>query len=771
VDTGFILYPTYDVRDGSAVAQLYGKLDNGETFVVEIETQPFFYIKTVDLEGAKQLIQPLEHEEVKLTTIDTQPVTKILTDIPRDVPQMRNTLHDNNISTYEADIRFSYRQLIDHDLTGGVNIQGEYEKGEYVDRVYTNPQLIPTDFTGELSILSFDIEGDAEKKDLWSVALVTSTQVTKTYIVKQQATNAQVFETEKDLLIQLSKDIQEIDPDIITGWNCIDFDLDFLQEKYQEYNLEFNWSRSSRKNKLRIESDFFRQSSADITGRMVVDGIDLLKWNFVDLESFTLENTAQHYLGEGKLHKGKNRFEEIKNDYENNPDSLITYNLKDAQLVLDILDKSGALTLTIQRSQLTGMPLDRVKSSIASLDMVYLPELQKRGMVAPTSGYSRKDQGITGGFVMDSKPGLYENIIVCDFKSLYPSIMRTLNIDPVSYDPNTKKETSDDEHVRAENGACFKQEQGILPDILANLLAQREEATKQDDQLARFAIKILMNSFFGVLASPNCRFFSMDVSNAITHTGQHLIKKSAEHIQEKYGYDVIYGDTDSIFVNPNTKDSQEATKIGETIEKEINEFFDDYVDTRYKRESKLELEFEKLYVRFMMPRSRGGGGSKKRYAGLLVDGSEEKIDAVGLELVRRDWTALARESQEELLNLIFHDKKPQDYLQKVVDDLRAGKMDDKLVYTKALRKPVSEYTKMTPPHVKAAKLMDEIPDNNLIRYIMTVDGPEPEGNVRHSIDYEHYIDKQLEPVADAILQFFNTSLGDVMKGTSQTTLF
>lgn len=768
---GFILYPTYEIRDNQAIAQFYGTLESGETFIAEVPTQAYFFIKEQDVNHAKTFLQEEKIQDTQLTTLDKQPVSQVLVNNPKDVSGIRNTLHDNDVSTYEADIRFSYRQLIDNNIRGCVDIQGTYVSGEHVDRIYQDPTLTPTTYSPKLSVLSIDIEADTEKNELWSVAITTNTNEQEAYILKSQASNAKVFEKEKDLLKHLSKRIREIDPDIITGWNVIDFDLKFLQEKYREHNISFNWSRSKQENKLRIERDYLRESSADITGRMVLDGIHLLRWNFVDLESYSLENAAQHYLNDGKLYEGEDRFEHIKNSYENNPDELITYNIKDTQLVLDILKESGVLELTITRSQLTGMQLDRVKSSIASLDMVYLPELRKRGLVAPTSGYSRKDQGITGGFVMESQPGLYNNIIVCDFKSLYPSIMRTLNIDPASYQPTIECEESNNKYVRAENGACFSQEDGILPQILTDLLHKREQATKQGDKLARFAIKILMNSFFGVLASPNCRFFSMKVSNAITTTGQHLIKKSAEYIREEHGYNVIYGDTDSIFVNPEIKDSQQANKIGLQIEQQINEFFDEYANNRYKRESKLEIEFEKLYVRFMMPKTRGGGGSKKRYAGLLVDGDEEKIDVTGLELVRRDWTALARETQEQLLDLIFHDKEPHQYLQEVVQQLRSGSLDSKLVYTKALRKNLNQYTKMTPPHVKAARLMQTVPDNGLIRYVMTVDGPEPEHHLRHSIDYEHYIEKQLRPVADAILEFYDTSLHDVIKGTQQSTLF
>lgn len=771
MERGFILYLTYGVRENKTIAQYYGRLENGETFLAELQRTPYFYIKQEDEKRAEEYLQPYETEATTLKTIDEQPVTKVLVQQPKDVPPLRDKLHDNNIACYEADIRFSYRQLIDEQLNTAVYIEGSHSVGARIDRIYKEPKLTKAqEYNGELRTLSIDLETNKETNTLWSAALAT-TDEEHALLIDREANNANCVPDEKTLLTELNKLIQEIDPDIITGWNVIDFDLDLLQKKYREHNIPFDWSREvNREARLRVESDFLRDSSADIVGRVVLDGIHLLKWNFVDLGSYSLESAAAEYTKAQKLFTGKNRFEDIENAYNNDPETLVKYNIQDAKLVLEILDNSGVLDLTKKRSLLTSMPLDRVKASIASLDMVYLPRLQKRGYVAPTSGYTRKNQGITGGFVMESKPGIYDNILVLDFKSLYPSIMCTLNIDPLTYDPSIENENSTKEYVRAENGACFKQKDGILPEILLELWDERSQATKNDDQLARFAIKILMNSFFGVLASPNCRFFSMEVSNAITHTGQHLIKTLAQNLREQ-NIEVIYGDTDSIFVDPKTPDTQKAHSIGQQIEQEANEFFADYTKERYKRKSYLELEFEKLYTRFLMPRTRGGGGSKKRYAGLLVDeNGKQEIDVTGLELVRRDWTELAKRFQKHLLELIFESKDPKEYIKEFVDKLRAGELDELLVYKKALRKSLDEYTKTTPPHVKAARLLDTEITNNLIEYVQTVDGPEPVGKIQHSLDYEHYIQKQLRPIADGILNFYGTNFDDVLRGTTQKGL-
>ncbi len=122
------------------------------------------------------------------------------------------------------------------------------------------------------------------------------------------------------------------------------------------------------------------------------------------------------------------------------------------------------------------------------------------------------------------------------------------------------------------------------------------------------------------------------------------------------------------------------------------------------------------------------------------------------------------------VEVVFARKDPAEYIKGVVDRLRAGELDDKLVYTKALRKSLDAYTKTTPPHVKAARLIDGPLSTNLIEYVVTVDGPEPVGAVQHSLDYEHYVDKQLRPVADAILVFYDTNMSDVLRGTQQKGL-
>jgi len=770
---GFIVYPTYRIKGNEAFIHLYGRMDNGKTFLAVIKQRPYFFIKKKDQKKAEKVAKKLvfDIEETKLKNFDDEDVIKIVLNNPMNVPGLRDVWHENEINTYEGDIRFVYRYLIDNGLKGSVEIKGKSEDGkDYgVDEVFFDPILSPSDWKPKLKVLSFDIETDKDTGKLFAISLVSDKVKTCLIQKKGKFKNAESFEDEKKLLQRFKELVLEIDPDIIVGWNVIDFDLDFLEKKFKEHHVPFVLGRTQDVCKLRRYESFMRDSTANFPGRQILDGIHLMRISFVKMEDNKLDTAAKVFLGKRKVitSTGIDKYQEIKDAYEKNTQKLIDYNIQDSQLVYDILKKSGVLELTIRRSLITGMQLDRVRASVASLDNLYLAEIRKRGYVAPSSHYTERERRITGGYVRDSKPGIYDYVIVCDFKSLYPSIMRTFNIDPWAYVPEGKKYKG--EVITAPNGARFKKETGILPDLLRNLGDRRTQAKKDKNLLESNAVKVLMNSIFGVLANPNCRFYSFEMSNAITLFGQHWIKLTAKKLEKK-GYEVIYGDTDSIFVNLKVDNEKEAEKIANEITTEMNEFFTKHIKKKYGVDSYLELEFEKTYKRFLMPKVRASEtGAKKRYAGIITKEGKEEIEFVGMEFVRRDWTDLSKKFQYDILKLVFKKKNPSKFITKFVKDLKNGKYDDMLVYKKALRKNIDEYVKTTPPHVKAARKLERV-ESNIIEYLITVDGPEPLQKISHSIDYDHYIEKQLKPIADQVLNFFNITFEDILKGTKQMKL-
>ena len=253
---------------------------------------------------------------------------------------------------------------------------------------------------------------------------------------------------------------------------------------------------------------------------------------------------------------------------------------------------------------------------------------------------------------------------------------------------------------------------------------------------------------------------------------------------------MLYGDTDSLFV---LAPGQE----GEAIAAEVNAALAGYIAGRWRVEPRFVLEYEKEYERFFLPPMRGvrraaGQGRAKSYAGLVArpraggapaapcpapEPDEEfraRIEVTGMEAVRRDWTDLARGFQLRLLELLFRGAPVADFrahIAGVVRELRAGGLDGALVYRKALRKPVEGYTRNTPPHVKAAGLLAPGDRRGLIRYVLTVEGPQPAGRLTARIDYDHYVEKQLKPIAAGFTEVLGTSVEVLFGEERQLSLF
>ncbi len=764
---GFVIYPTYKIINDKPYVCLYGRLENGESFVAINEFYPYFYIKKADLQKAFE-VADFKEEECNFNNFRGKSVIKIICNSPSDIPKIRSKLKDANIESYEADIKFAYRFMIDNGILGSILVDGDYTTGDRIDRVYKDPEIKSTNYSpSNLKILSMDIESDKETGEIFCISVVCN-DTKKVFInSKNKLKNAINCESEEGVLESFIKEVLDIDPDVITGWNVIDFDIIHLYERCKKYKIDLDIGRDNIKLKIKAEEGFFRESKADIPGRQVLDSLNLLKVSFVKVKDYKLDTVAAQILGDKKLIQftGK-KYEEIRRLFKEDQQKLVDYNLKDSELVLAILEKTKIMDLTILRSRLTGMPLDRVSASIVSLDSLYIREARKKGLVVPSTNFKVKEHQGLGGYVKEGEPGIYDFILVLDFKSLYPSIIRTFNIDPACYIKDCKGKNL----IKAPNGSCFRNENGILPEVLKELFSEREKAKKNKDELTSYAIKILMNSFYGSLANPACRFFDIDIVNAITHFSHYIIKLTSQKIEEM-GYRVIYNDTDSAFVVSKAKSLEEANKIGKKIESEINQFYNEYTKKEYSRKSELEFVYDKCFVKFLMPRLRKSEqGAKKRYAGLIIKDGKEQMHFTGLEFVRSDWTELAKVYQEEILNRIFHNKEITDFTKKFVDDLKKGKHDELLVYKKNIRKGIKEYEKMVPPHVKAARLLTSI-ENNKIEYIITKSGPEPLQNIKHKIDYEHYIDKQIKPIADAVLIFFNTDFESLMKGNKQTSLF
>ena len=773
---GFILQATYRLQGGSPVVHLYGALEGGGTFLVRDHRQsPHFHIRRTDAARARCLGAARQYETGKHTFHGAR-VVRVDVPTPPDAPPLRDRLETEGIRTFEADVRFAVRYLIARDIRGGCAIVGPHTKGERITRVYDDPVLAPADVHLAPSVLSFDIETDPKATRLLAVALYGKTpagSVDEVYIVdsrdRPMPARAIGCSTESEALAAFAARVRALDPDVLTGWNVIDFDLAALLRFSRRLKQPLPLGRDDGAVRVRPARGYFGSGEATVPGRLVLDGLDLLRGAFVRMDDYSLNGVARTVLGEGKVSlgdDGDNRAEAIIARHKDDLATFANYARADARLALEIVEKLNLVTLAFARSRLTGMTPDRVAASIASLDFLYLAALGKRRIVAPSVRFTdaRVSRHQAGGHVFEPVTGIHENVWVFDFKSLYPSVIRTFNMDPLAFaPPNAEPEAG---HIRVSNEAAFRRGEAILPGILDSLFPQREAAKQAGDSVASQAIKILMNSFYGVLGTPACRFHNVAIANAVTGMGRHLLQWSKAWFEAR-GFDVLYGDTDSVFVRSGMNVATART-AGPKLAADITDAIGAHVRARWDVPSRLEMEFEKLYRKLFLPSMRhGGAGARKRYAG-LVDG-RAAVEFVGLEAVRRDWTELAKDVQRELYARLFANKPVEDYLVRTAAALRAGELDAKLTYHKGLRKAPTAYTANTPPHVTAALKSQR--NDRVVAYLMTVAGPEPLDALEHEPDREHYLHKQVRPVAAPVLAALGLDFDQVVGDDRQTTLF
>ena len=754
---GFITQASYRVAtDADArrrpVIQIYGRLEDGASFLVRDDRQrPHFYIRAADLERARAAGAPAGSPTTKRTFDGTQ-VARIEVEAPGDVPAVRDRLHAAGIDTFEADVRFAVRYLIERGIKAGCTIDGEPSAGKSVTWVFDNPTLGPADVNIEPRVLSFDIETDPKGR-LLAISLYAP-GLDEVLIVddgnREMPEKSTRCESEFAALTAFCDRVRAADPDVLTGWNIVDFDLASLTRIASRVQHPFDLGRDAGPIRLRKPEGYFGSGQASIPGRLVLDGIDLLRGAFVRMDDYSLDAVARRVLGEGKAVKGdvRDRIGEILHNYREDLPAFALYARTDARLAHDIVHKLNLVPLAFARSRLTGMTPDRVAASIASFDFLYLSELEPLGIVAPSvrGDDSRVHVAQQGGHVLEPVAGLHDNVWVFDFRSLYPSVIRTFNIDPLSYVESPAPQAD----LIETPGGAFRREPAILPRLLDDLFPRREAARQAGDEVASHAIKILMNSFYGVLGTPACRFYNPALANSITGMGREVLLWSKRWF-EAAGFVVLYGDTDSLFVQTPTTDSEVARDQARQLAAALNADLARYVEERWRVPSRLELKFEKLYLKLFLPHARHSTrGASKRYAGLRYGDGVDQVEFIGMEVVRRDWTALAKEVQRELYRRLFTDQPVDVYLADVVKRVRSGQLDEALVYRKNLRKDTEEYTATTPPHVAAARKSTQA-SGRLISYVMTLAGPEPLDEVRNPLDREHYVTKQVKPVAEPVL--------------------
>ncbi len=818
---GFVVHstamPGHARSPGRAEARLalLGRTDDGRTFAVLLDPyHPFFYVRESDREtvttaGAASMLAGGPGPTGR-STIDGEAVLRLEFASPADLRRAEAHLRAGGVRTYEADLNPTDPFMIDRHIHGSLRIKGQAGPGRHVDLVFINPEIESDEWDPVLEVLSLDIETDPRTDEVLAVALVCagawSEPVSEVhFLFRDRQPQApppwmRVHDDEASLLEAVVSRIVGIDPDIITGWNVIDFDFAVISRRLARHRLRFAISRSDEPARFlesTADGEGRRQNAAvSCPGRQIIDGLRLVRYGPQRFTDRKLGSVAQEVLGETKTVEAETSTEKIGALlalYRDDPTAFCDYCRTDAELVLRILEKTGLLALTLARCRLTGVSLNRAWTSIPAFEFLYLEAMHDRNLVAPTLGVDRLPQGdVAGGAILKPHPGLFTNVLVFDFKSLYPSIISTFGIDPVGYldteegyPEGTLPPPPEPDSITAPNGARFAREGSLLPAILASFWGSRDAARRRGDQVAAYVYKIIMNSFYGVLGTPGCRFAGAPLAGAITGFGQYLLHWTRARFTER-GMKVLYGDTDSLFVlaSPDS-DVAELFVTGERLREQINADLASFLATAYLVSSKLELEFERVYSRFYLPRVRhaaGDGpagevrGRAKGYAGLPVDASGETgpIEIKGMEAIRSDWTRAASDLQRELLELLFAGADASHvaaHVRHTIEELRAGTVDEKLVYSRRLRKSVSAYTSSRPPHVQAAAMLPPQEREGVIDYLVTTEGPQPPSRRTAPIDHAHYLDRQIRPIAEPICEVLGMRADELFDPSHQLSLF
>ena len=659
--------------------------------------------------------------ERPLASLTGEPIDALYFRSQRALVEERERARNAGELLFESDVKPSDRYVMERFVTGALRIEGACRERRGV-LWFDDPRIKTADVHIELSLLALDIETDGIDGPVISAA-VASRDHERVFVsgeppLQWERTRSDVVfvRDEPSLLRALFAEIGRIDPDVLCGWNVVEFDLTVLEAHARALRVPFDLGRAGERARV-LPGMNGSVSIARIPGRVVLDGIATLKSATYSFERFTLEHVARELLGRSKkIAATSDPVAEIRRMYAEDVGKFVEYNIEDCRLVLAIFAHADLLGFAMERARLTGLSMDRQGGSVAAFDQLYLPRLHRRGFVAPDVGFSGEVTPSPGGHVLDSRPGLYRDVLSFDFRSLYPSIIRTFRIDPLGLaQPGA-------DPVPGEDGVTFAREGAILPELITTLHDARSTAMAAGNAALSRAIKILMNSFYGVLGTPGCRFFDPRLPTSITRRGHAIIERACEFFEGE-GFTVIYGDTDSLFVHlgePSTSAEAVATR-GRELAQRLTALLAEEIARADRVTSYLELRFESHYVRFLMPTTRGADrGSKKRYAGMVRDaGGEGRLVVRGLEAVRRDWTPLARRTQLELLRRAFDDEPVDEWLLGLVRDLRSGKLDEEL----------------------------GADDRN----------------------YDRFIEKQLAPVCNVVLPFLGTTFEKV--AGAQTSLF
>ena len=833
-----ILDVDYTLTNSKPHVRIFGKTPDGKSITVFASNLlPYFYILPKD--GKKQeLITTIKEkfngivigiDEVdKFLPIGYQKeptkMIKIILNNPAMVPTVRDGLirHNSVEDIFEADILFKYRFMIDHNLFGmrWYEVDGD---GIGTTTVKTDKKIealsikeLNKDENVSLKYLSIDIEAlssegglpDPNKDQIIMLSLAfypTYNGKSSLVLISKRVKNNKEtlgFATEKEMLEEFLKIIDDFDPDILLGYNSSNFDFPYIDARLSKNNLPRTLGRCAQK-QMRIDK-FGNQEKITIPGRVVVDVYNLIREAVVKfglyrgLKRYGLGNVSQLILGESKVDILHTEIDSYWRDNGLRFQKLIDYSRRDAELPLRILFDRNMIDKFIEISKVSGLVLQDVLDGgeATRIDNLLLREFNRRNYVIPNKptaealsriNEERSKHGLKGGFVLNPTVGFHDKCVVyLDFKSMYPTIMMAFNICPTTL----IRDDENVEFIKTSYGTRFvspKVSKGIVPQILEYLISTRDKLKKEMKSAKteekkrilfakQYAFKTVANAFYGYSGYTRARIYVLDIANTITHIGRESISRTKDIVETKTDYKVVYSDTDSVMVKLNTLDVGEAFKIGDSLVETINKGLDDLLKI------KTENVFRSLLIL-----------SKKRYAGWSFeptdDGWEETIVTKGIETVRRDWCNLVSETLQEVLNTILKGQDTAKALKIVkdrIEDIKNGRMDiDKLVITKSISKSLKSY-KGVQPHVELVRKMRKRDPASLtgvgdrIGYVivqglgmLSKRAEDPEYVKKHKlkVDAKYYIESQLLPPLERVFESLKINRSDLMNVGKQMGLF
>ena len=481
---------------------------------------------------------------------------------------------------------------------------------------------------------------------------------------------------------------------------------------------------------------------AAISGRVVIDGIPAMRGCGFSFPNFKLETVSQAILQTGKLiASNHNKISEIERQFREDKPSLARYNLEDCVLVTQIYEKVSLIPLMIARTRTSGMLLDTLGLPTGALDHFLLPKLHRKGLVAPAPRGEVALLTLPTDSTLDPKPGFYEHVARLTFVNVLPSLVRVFKIDPLA------KARAEVNPVTLPFGQRFSSTEHLLPELFEALMAYQAESKRVGNQVAVKACDLTMKQICNGLSHKNCRYYEPDLLLALNAAEGWLVKETVTWLKTQ-GYEVPFADKEVLLISLKSGETQAAA--GQRLAERLNTFWQQKLKAEYGLSS-IEVAYDCHYNKLLVPPVRVKDGAPiRRFAAMQANPNGDALVLEEMDSVLAEWTDLARDFCEEMMALVFSDQDAvQNWMRVQLTNLKSGASDVALVFRKKIKKDVNEYGKTPPPHIRAARLLDK--PGREIHYVFTKRGPEPVQLKPLDYDYDHYISKQLEPVADLFL--------------------